>query len=283
MAQAQSKLDHSPFKLYIPPEFKVPMMISAPHCGTLLTDEFKQAAAAEEILQVPDTDWFVHELYDFAKDLGIPLIHAQYSRYIIDLNRQLPGEDSLYANTSRVTGLVPLRTFDGRAIYKEGCEPDAQELQYRIDHIHTPYYSKIDEVLAQMQQKFPVVMLYDGHSIIGHVPSIQAEPFLDYMPANRSGLTCPNAFIEKAEEIIKKHGKSCVSNGPFQGGNITRSFHNADKQILSFQMEISQRIYMDESSGEKCEPNWSETVAILREIVESFSQMLLQMNEEFGA
>lgn len=269
-----------PFQLYIPPEYSVPMMISAPHCGTRLTEAFKQNCSSEKMLAVPDTDWFVHELYDFARELNIPLISAEYSRYIIDLNRQLPGEQSLYANTSRVTGLVPLRTFAGEPIYKEGCEPNAEEVQHRIDNIHTPYYSKIDEVLAKMQEKFPIVMLYDGHSIIGHVPSIQAEPFLDYMPANRSGLTCPNAFIEKAEEIIKKHGKTCISNGPFQGGNITRSFHNADKQILSFQMEVSQRIYMNEATGEKCEPNWSETVAVLREIVESFSQMLLKMNEE---
>jgi N-formylglutamate amidohydrolase len=100
------------------------------------------------------------------------------------------------------------------------------------------------------------------------------------MPANRTALTCPNAFIDKAQAIIEKHGASCIANGPFQGGNITRSFHDADKQILSFQMEISQRIYMNEQTGEKCEPNWSQTVIILREIIESFAALLLQMNKD---
>lgn len=283
MNSVDEAFPHSPFQLYIPPKFRVPLMISVPHCGTELTDNFRQNAASDLILKVPDTDWFVHELYDFAKALDIPLIHAVYSRYIIDLNRQLPGEQSLYANQSRVTGLVPLKTFRGEPIYQAGKEPSEAQINHRIEHIHKPYYQAIDDVLAQMQTQFPMVMLYDGHSIIGHVPSIQPEPFVDYMPANRSGLTCPNRFIEKAEAIIKKHGKTCVSNGPFQGGNITRSFHNAEKQVLSFQMEISQRIYMDEVNVKKYEPNWSQTVTILREIIESFSEMMLQLNEEAGA
>jgi N-formylglutamate deformylase len=280
MQPNKCELPEHPFKLFMPNELTVPMLISAPHCGTAVTDEFRQNAASEDILKVADTDWFVHDLYDFASELNIPLIHAVYSRYIIDLNRQLPGEANLYQNTARTTGLVPLNTFAGDPIYKPGCEPSPQEIAQRVEKYHKPYYQKIDEVLAQLQQKFPIVMLYDGHSILGQVTAIQSEPFLDYMPANRTGVTCPNAFIEKAQQIIEKHGASCIANGPFQGGNITRSFHDADKQILSFQMEISQRIYMNEQTGAKQQPNWSDTVTILREVIESFSAMLLQMNEE---
>ena len=269
-----------PFQLFLPEQLTVPMLISAPHCGTTLTDEFRQNAASDDILKVPDTDWYVHELYDFARELNIPLINAVYSRYIVDLNRQLPGEANLYSNTSRTTGLVPLTTFSQKPIYKDGCEPDAAEIERRVELYHKPYYREVSRVLGLLQEKFPIVMLYDGHSIIGQVEAIQPEPFLDYMPANRSGLTCPDAFIDKAKSIIEKHGASCIANGPFQGGNITRSFHNAEQNILSFQMEISQRIYMDEQTGEKIEPNWSQTRKVLREIIESFSAMLLQMNEE---
>ncbi len=270
----------APFKLIMPDELSVPLLISAPHCGTLLTDEFRENAASDDILKVPDTDWFVHQLYDFANELNIPLIHAVYSRYIVDLNRPLPGGADLYQNTARTTGLVPLRTFSGQPIYKPGCEPTPEQINRRVELFHQPYYEQISQLLSQLQQKFGVAMLYDGHSILGQVETIQPEPFLDYMPANRSGLTCPDAFIDKAKEIIQTHGASCIANGPFQGGNITRSFHDPDKSILSFQMEISQRIYMNEQTGEKCEPNWSQTVAILRQIIESFAAMLLDMAKE---
>ena len=269
-----------PYQVIMPEQLTVPMLISAPHCGTQVTEQFKACVADEQILTLPDTDWYVHQLYSFATQLNIPLIHAVYSRYIVDLNRQLPGEQNLYANTSRVTGLVPLRTFAGQPIYAPGMEPSDDEIAQRIALYHRPYYEKISEILAMLQQKFPIVMLYDGHSIKGQVQTIQAEPFLDYMPANRSGLTCPDAFIDAATEVIQDSGASCIANGPFQGGNITRSFHDQRQNILTFQMEISQRIYMNEQTDEKCEPNWSQTVGILRKIIEKFSAMLIEMNEE---
>ncbi|MFT5162418.1 MAG: N-formylglutamate deformylase [Alteromonadaceae bacterium] len=277
MHPTTSEPSASPFKLFMPDELSVPILISIPHCGTLLTDEFSRNGASADILDVPDTDWFVHELYDFANELNIPLIHAVYSRYIVDLNRPLPGGAALYANTERTTGLVPLKTFAGKPIYKPGYEPSAAQINQRAEHYHKPYYAKITEVLSQLQNKFGAALLYDGHSILGQVEAIQNVPFLDYMPANRSGLTCPDAFIDKARQIIEDNGATCVANGPFQGGNITRRFHDADESIYSFQMEISQRIYMDEQSGKKCEPNWSKTVIILRQIIESFSAMMLSI------
>jgi len=277
MAAGDAADSCAPFKLFMPDELLVPLLISAPHCGTQLTYEFRQNATSDEVLKVPDTDWFVHQLYDFANELNIPLIHAVYSRYIIDLNRPLPGGAALYNNTVRTTGLVPLNTFSGKPIYKPGCEPTEAQIDARAERYHQPYYNKISKILNELQQKFGVAMLYDGHSILGQVEAIQSEPFVDYMPANRSGLTCPNVFIAKAQQIIAQHGATCIANGPFQGGNITRHFHDADKSIFSFQMEISQRIYMNEQTGEKQQPNWSHTVVILREIIENFASMLLEI------
>lgn len=277
MQQTSADKTAAPFTLVMPDTLSVPLLISIPHCGTLLTQEFRQNAASSAILALPDTDWFVHQLYDFAKALNIGLIHANYSRYIIDLNRPLPGGTDLYKSRGRTTGLVPLTTFSGQAIYRAGAEPTEQQVSQRITQFYSPYYAQIDKVLQQLKDRFGVAMLYDGHSILGQVEAIQAQPFVDYMPANRSGITCADAFIDTARQVIEKHGGSCAANGPFQGGNITRSFHDEAQSIFSFQMEISQRIYMNEHSGEKCQPQWSQTVAVLREIIERFSAMLLSM------
>ena len=62
---------------------------------------------------LPDTDWFVDALYDFATDLGAGLLVATQSRYVVDLNRP-PDDGALYA--TRTTGLVPGETFDGHAV-----------------------------------------------------------------------------------------------------------------------------------------------------------------------
>ena len=46
--------------------------------------------------QPDDTDWFVHDLYNFAADLGITTIHAKYSRLVIDLNRDPRQQTALH-------------------------------------------------------------------------------------------------------------------------------------------------------------------------------------------
>lgn len=269
-----------PFNLIMPKELKIPLLISVPHCGTLLTTEFAERVASAEILTVPDTDWYVHELYSFAIAMDIPLIHAVYSRYVIDLNRPLPGEGSLYQNENRVTGLVPTHTFSKKPIYKSNRLPSEKDIQGRIDQFYRPYYTAIQETLDLMKKSFPVVMLYDGHSIRGQVSMIQEDAFQDYLPANRSGKTCPPSFVEAAESIISDRGQSFSSNSPFQGGNITRHFHEKNEGVLTFQMELSQRIYMDENSLAKGNPGWNETSDVLQTIIEEFAEMLLELNEE---
>ena len=41
-------------------------------------------ASAQDL---PDTDWFVPELYNFARELGASVIRATHTRYVVDLNR----------------------------------------------------------------------------------------------------------------------------------------------------------------------------------------------------
>jgi len=40
-----------------------------------------------DALDLPDTDWFVPQLYDFFRDLGASIIRATHTRYVVDLNR----------------------------------------------------------------------------------------------------------------------------------------------------------------------------------------------------
>ncbi len=266
------------FILTLPEEFKVPILISVPHCGTSLTDDFKNRISSPKILKTPDTDWYLEDLYGFASSLGIPTIKAVYSRYMIDLNRQLPSDRSLYQDKNRATALVPLSTFHGVPIYKKEMEPNGREINQRIETYYHPYYQAVHNILQKLKKQFSYVLLFDGHSIKGVVPDIQREPFHDYHPANRSGTTCPPEFMEQAERIITKYKRSCSPNFPFMGGNITRNFYSKAEGIFTFQLEMSQRIYMNEQSLEKDHDGWKETLIIIKEIVESFMLLLNQLN-----
>ena len=61
---------------------------------------------------VDDTDWFVHKLYAFAPSMGITLIKANLSRWVIDLNRN-PDSAPLYNDGRLITSNTPTTDFFG--------------------------------------------------------------------------------------------------------------------------------------------------------------------------
>ena len=80
-------MNQAPYTVIKPAQKTVPIVLSVPHCGTAFPSEIIDDYKAEKITAPDDTDWFVHDLYDFVSDLGVTLIHANYSRWVIDLNR----------------------------------------------------------------------------------------------------------------------------------------------------------------------------------------------------
>ena len=78
-----------------------PLLISMPHVGTWLPPQLA-ARLSDDARQVPDTDWHLERLYDFADELGASVLVATHSRYVVDLNRP-PDGSSLYPGQS-VTG-----------------------------------------------------------------------------------------------------------------------------------------------------------------------------------
>ena len=112
---------------------EVPILVSVPHCGTSFPDELKDQYVPDLIRSPDDTDWFVNTLYDFVADMGITMIAAYYSRWVIDLNRD-PQSKPLYSDGRIITSLCPTTTFLGEPIYLDGRkEVAATEIQRRVD------------------------------------------------------------------------------------------------------------------------------------------------------
>ena len=80
------------------------LLVSIPHDGCKLApgQAERMTAAGKELR---DTDWHVRELYSFVDDLGASVIAANYSRYVVDLNRP-PSDASLYGVYAEVCGLI---------------------------------------------------------------------------------------------------------------------------------------------------------------------------------
>ena len=123
-----------------------PLFISLPHNGTRVPDDIA-ARLTPEARRVPDTDWHVAELYDFARSLGASIIVPAYSRYVVDLNR--PEDDvSLYPGQN-TTGLCPTVRFSGDPA--NGIDAVQLEIAQRIymDEESFAY----DETLAASAQR----------------------------------------------------------------------------------------------------------------------------------
>ncbi|MBO5391926.1 MAG: N-formylglutamate amidohydrolase, partial [Pseudomonas sp.] len=140
---------------------RVPLLISMPHAGLKLTPVVK-AGLIPEAQSLPDTDWHIPQLYDFATELGASTLAAEYSRFVIDLNR--PQDDApMYVGAT--TGLFPATLFDGVPLFREGLVPTKEERATYLEQIWKPYHQTLQQELKRMKDEFGYALLFDAHSI----------------------------------------------------------------------------------------------------------------------
>lgn len=225
---------------------RLPLLVSVPHHGTALPQDIA-ARLQPWARQVPDTDWHIARLYDFARQMGASIIVPYYSRYVIDLNR---GEDdvSLYPGQN-TTGLCPLRGFNGEPLYLPGQAPDEAEVRQRLDTYWRPYHQALQAELARIKAEHGRVLLWEGHSIKGEVPFLFDGRLPDLNLGTASGQSCHAATQARIEAVLAAQtGYDWVANGRFKGGHITRHYGQPANGVEAVQLEISQRCYMDEAS-----------------------------------
>jgi N-formylglutamate deformylase len=232
----------SPFTLI---QGRAPLLISIPHVGTHIPAEIA-ARMNPEALRTPDTDWHLDRLYAFAKNLGASMLCATHSRYVVDLNRP-PDNANLYPGQN-TTGLCPIDTFDSEPIYLDGYAPDAVEIERRRAQSWQPYHNQLESELKRLRKSFKNVVLWDAHSIRSVVPRFfeGSLPALNFGTAD--GASCAAALSEVVMQCAAQDTRfSCVLNGRFKGGYITRHYGAPAKGIHAIQLEMTQNTYMREA------------------------------------
>ena len=76
-----------------------------------------------------DTDWHLPHLYDFLEELDATMVIANYSRYVVDVNRP-PDGANLYPGRD-TPKLCPTDTFDREPLYRSS-EPSADDVAKRV-------------------------------------------------------------------------------------------------------------------------------------------------------
>ena len=248
-------------------EGESPLLISVPHDGIHLPRDMR-ARMSPAAVALPDTDWHVAELYSFARELGASMLVANYSRYVVDLNRPATDE-ALYAGQV-ATGLCPMQTFAGEAIY--ALTPvDAAELSARVECYWRPYHDKLSATLAQIRERHGFALLWDAHSIASVVPRLFEGELPELNLGTNGGRSCAPRIARRVVDVAAASDYSHVVNGRFQGGYITRHYGDPESNVHAMQLELAQRVYLNETTTAFDARKASRLRGTLRPMLEAFT------------
>jgi len=262
------------YKVWEASEPTVPIILSVPHRGSVFPDEVKDQYKLSMIKSPDDTDWFVDKLYDFAPSMGIIMISANYSRWVIDLNRD-PSGKPLYSDGRIITGLCPSTNFSGEPIYKdERTEVEFPEVKRRIELYYKPYHQQLEKLVAETKKKFGKVLLWDCHSIRQSVPAIYKDKFPDLILGDADGTAASPGLIETALGVLDHESYSVTHNHPFKGGYITRHYGNPSANQHAIQLEMTKVNYMDDAEKKYDKARSDKMRKLLKRVFEKLIEQL---------
>lgn len=253
-----------------------PLLISVPHAGREMSGDIERrlTAAARGL---PDTDFFVDRLYDWAGVAGAGVLVAAGSRYVVDLNRP-PDDSPLYdrSATQLMTGVVPLQSFDGEPLYREGEAPDDDEIDARLQDHWQPYHDLLAAELERIRSRHGHAVLLDAHSIRQRLPLLFEGTLPHLNLGSDGGRSAAASLLESARGALETDAFDLVVDGRFRGGYITRHYGQPDDGVHALQLEIAQAAYMQEYP-----PAWdAERSRRLQRVLQGFVGALIDWSPD---
>lgn len=247
-------------------EGESPLLVSVPHDGWQIPADIVQHMT-DAGRGIPDTDWHVAQLYEFARDRGASMLVANFSRYVIDLNR--PVDDAAMYEGRLATGLCPTQTFAGDDIYFDDVIIDADE---RINRYWRPYHDRLAKTLSALRERHGYALLWDAHSIRSRVPRL----FDGELPVLNLGSwddrSCDSGISNAVMVAADASSYDAVLNGRFKGGYITRCYGRPDDGVHALQLELAQRAYMNETTLEYDKNKTTILRATLGDLLTAFQE-----------
>ncbi len=233
-------------KLYavlVPTQIRLPVLANLPHSGTYVPRNIDRQFKQDPRAILPNMDWHLDKLFDFLPELGITVLEATHSRYVVNLNRGL--RPPLFGTEN--SSVISRETTQGSVLYE--TEPTQSEIEERINRYYIPYHEQLTELLGKMIQEFGRVYLLDLHSFF-------TGPSADVCLGDVNGTTCSERLVGCFERALREHDFSVTRNEVWTGGYITRHYGNTDN-IEALQIEIRFTAYLEgEYFGEEEITKW---------------------------
>lgn len=218
------------YNLHVPHKSRAPILVSMPHSGTYIPPEIDERFRKNPRPILTNMDWHLEKLLDFLPEMGITVLQATHSRYVVDLNREV--KEPLYGPIA--SSVVFATTTHGSPLYE--TEPTNDEIKARLTAYYYPYHEKLQTLLDGMTQEF-------GHAVLLDLHSYFLGPETDVCLGNRHGSTCSESVISSVEQSFQTQGYGVAKNEKWIGGYITRHYSNLPN-LESLQIELRFTAYL---------------------------------------
>jgi N-formylglutamate deformylase len=245
MFDTQVPHSHPLFTYYPPLDATTVGIISIPHSGEDIPDEFKPYLCADLLTMREDVDYKVHELVDIEalQKNGVGVMVAHVHRVCVDLNR---SEENCVMFWKENTKGVPLI---GKSFSRE-------EEEFFIRKFHKPFFEIYESLIRDFSRKLKVRLpVVDLHSMPSKPTAYhmkqnpnQKTYRADFCVSDQHGKTCRPDFIDFFTQRLKTTGHSVAVNDPYIGGFVTTFVNRFETENI--QIEINRAIYMDEEKKE---------------------------------
>lgn len=183
---------------------------------------------------LPNNDWFLNELCSFLEKLQITQISANYSRYVIDVNRDIDSRD---IHNEYTKSLVYQKTTFGQNIYDTPLSDEI--ISNRIESIYLPYHRCLSEEIQTALKDRSKVFLLDLHSFY-----IQSTA--DVVLGTCQGKSCSSEFLNIVYEALVSEGFTvAIDEKGLTGGYIVK-YYGSLIQVEAIQMELRYTAYIED-------------------------------------
>ncbi|XEC96692.1 N-formylglutamate amidohydrolase [Paenibacillus tarimensis] len=207
------------------------IITSIPHGASQITTEMKAMMRPNTILS--NNDWFLKELYSFLGSLNITTISANYSRYVIDVNRDVKNT---LVRDEYTRSLVYEKSTFGKSIYHAPLSQDI--ISNRIEAIYLPYHNCLSEQITRSLKKYNKAFLFDLHSFY-----IQSKA--DIVLGTYEGKACSMELMEIVyNAFVSERFVVEIDARGLTGGYIV-SKYSSIKNVEAIQIEMRYTTYIE--------------------------------------
>lgn len=249
------------------PGISTPLIVSCPHAGIHIPPRVIHALAVPEAEVLARGDRFTDWLTVNAPKFGATQIISTIAPTILNVGRAITSLDAKdirggagnlvteldkYTDKGKGQGIVAFKTlYDGQPLYSPGHEPDAAEIQNRIDTYYTPFHDKLDKLVLDTRKKHGYALVFDIHSApsIGtHADVDTGKKRADVIFSNNSGENGASAdpvLLAELMDLAREHRLTSDMNYPYRGGYVTQAYGangpKGEKNVIeAFQIEYSR-------------------------------------------